>query len=226
MRVDTWPLLVFARVPRVGEVKTRLIPALGAQGACDLHRQLVWATLQRACAARGAQVQLWVAGEPTDAFVQHCVQHFGVPVFEQRGADLGLRMADAFERALSGRDSTSRCVLIGTDCPAQTVDDLEQAERALLTHEAVLQPAEDGGYVLLALKRARGELFEAIDWGGPHVTERTVQRARSLGLTLQLLRTVPDLDDAQDLERALALGWIENHFRNQSVAGRARGKPG
>ena len=202
-------MLVFARAPLAGAVKTRLIPALGAQAATDLHRQLVLLTLQRACAARGAQVQLWIAGDPFEAFVQDCATRFCTPVYEQRGADLGRRMADAFERALSGADRTSRCVLIGTDCPAQTSQDLEYAAEALRLHDAVLQPAEDGGYVLVGLKRPRPELFNAIDWGGPRVTAQTLQRATSLGLTVHQLRTLPDLDSAADLQRAREHGWID-----------------
>jgi rSAM/selenodomain-associated transferase 1 len=208
MPAEPWPLLVFARAPRAGQVKTRLIPALGAQGACALHQQLVSGTLQRACAARGAQVQLWVAGDPADGFVQDCMRRFRVPVFEQRGADLGQRMADAFAHALRGAER-GRCVLIGTDCPAQTVQDLEQADHALRSHDVVLQPAEDGGYVLIGLKRPQPQLFDAIDWGGRRVTAQTLQRAGSLGLALHQLRTVPDLDSPDDLRQARARGWIE-----------------
>jgi uncharacterized protein len=208
MPADRWPLLVFARTPLAGAVKTRLIPALSAQAAADLHRQLVSRTLERACAARGAQVQLWIAGDPFDAFVQDCAERFCTPVFEQRGADLGRRMADAFEGALPAAGRTSRCVLIGTDCPAQTVQDLEQAADALRSHDAVLQPADDGGYVLVGLRRPRPELFDQIDWGGPRVTEQTLQRAESLGLALHLLRTLPDLDSASDLQKARENGWI------------------
>ncbi len=209
MPADRWLLLVFARAPLAGTVKTRLIPVLGAQAATDLHRQLVSLTLQRACAARGAHVQLWIGGDPLDAFVQECATHFCTPVHEQRGADLGRRMADAFEWAFSEADRTGACVLIGTDCPAQTVQDLEEAAAALRSHDAVLQPAEDGGYVLVGLKRPRPELFDGIDWGGPRVTEQTLQRAASLGLTVHLLRTLPDLDSASDLQRACEHGWID-----------------
>ena len=209
MPADRWPLLVFARTPLAGVVKTRLIPALGAQAATDLYRQLVSLTLQRACAARGAQVQLWIAGDPFEAFVQDCATRFCTPVFEQRGADLGRRMADAFERALSGADRTARSVLIGTDCPAQTVQDLEDAAEALQSHDAVLQPAEDGGYVLVGLRRPRPELFDGIDWGGPRVTEQTLKQAASLRLTVHQLRTLPDLDSASNLQRARERGWID-----------------
>ena len=85
MPAEPWPLLVFARAPVAGEVKTRLIPALGAQQATELHRRLVLGTLRRACAARAARVQLWIAGDPGHAFVRACARRFRVPLFEQRG---------------------------------------------------------------------------------------------------------------------------------------------
>lgn len=210
MPAESWLLLVFARSPRVGHVKTRLIPSLGAQGACNLHRQLVSRTLERACAAQGAQVQLWIAGDTAEPFVQECSRRFRVPVLEQRGANVGQCMAAAFEDALRGGNGDARCVLIGTDCPAQTVEDLAQAAEALRSHDAVLQPAEDGGYVLVGLTRPQWQLFDAIDWGSGRVTEQTLQRAASLGLALQLLRTVPDLDSEADLRHARALGWIDD----------------
>jgi rSAM/selenodomain-associated transferase 1 len=208
MPVEGWPLLVFARAPVVGHVKTRLIAALGEQGACRLYEQLVSQTLQRACAARGAQVQLWVAGDPANEFVQQCARRFRVPVFQQHGADLGQRMAGAFDHAFCAVRPVAGCVLIGTDCPAQSVEDLEQAEQALRSNDAVLQPAQDGGYVLIGLRGAQPRLFEAIDWGSRRVAAQTLQRAASLGLSLHALRTVPDLDDEEDLSRARARGWI------------------
>ncbi|HWY72937.1 MAG TPA: TIGR04282 family arsenosugar biosynthesis glycosyltransferase [Burkholderiaceae bacterium] len=204
-----WTLQVFARAPVEGEVKTRLIPALGVQGATDLYRRLVVNALGRACAARAAQVQLWIAGDPAHPFVQDCARRFRVPVFEQHGADLGQRMANAFAQAFGDSNPTSGCVLIGSDCPARTVQDLEDAAQALGSHDVVLQPAQDGGYVLIGLKRAQPGLFDAIEWGGPRVTEQTRQRATALGLAQLLLRPLPDLDSAADLQRALEHGWID-----------------
>jgi rSAM/selenodomain-associated transferase 1 len=205
---ERWRLQVFARAPVAGQVKTRLIPALGVQGATDLHRRLVLAALQRACAARGARVELWIGGDPLDPFVQECARRFGVPVFEQRGADLGARMAHAFSHALSGADRAAGCVLIGSDCPAQEPDDLQQAAVALDSHDGVLQPAQDGGYVLIGLKRPQPDLFDAIDWGSPSVLRQTLQRAAALGLALHLLRELPDLDHVADLQQALGRGWL------------------
>ncbi|HEX4585732.1 MAG TPA: TIGR04282 family arsenosugar biosynthesis glycosyltransferase [Burkholderiaceae bacterium] len=208
MRAEPWPLLVFARAPVEGEVKTRLIPTLGARRATDLYRRLALETLRRACAARSSQVQLWIAGDPGHAFVQDCARTFRVPVFEQCGADLGHRMAYAFDHALGATEHGAGCVLIGTDCPAQTVQDLEQAADALQRHDAVLQPAHDGGYVLVGLSRPQPRLFEAIEWGSGRVAEQTLQRAARLGLALHLLRPLPDLDSAMDLQHARAQGWV------------------
>jgi len=201
-----WTAIVFARAPLAGQVKTRLIPHLGAEAAAGLHRQLMTRTLERACAARGARVQLWIAGDTSDAFVQDLARRFEVPVFGQHGADLGERMARALARALSEAD---RCVLIGTDCPAQTPRDLEQAAHALQSNDVVLQPAHDGGYVLVGLTRPQPRLFDAIAWGGPEVARQTLRQAASLGLRLHRLRPLHDLDSEADLRRALDSGWID-----------------
>jgi len=202
-----WTLQVFARAPVEGEVKTRLIPVLGARGAAELHRRLMDETLRRACAARDATVQLWVAGDPAHPFVQECAGRFGIAVHRQLGADLGARMGHAFAHALDG--GAGRCILIGCDCPAQTVQDLEQAAEALRRHELVLQPARDGGYVLLGLTRPRPQLLEDVQWGSARVTAQTLQRAAALGLAPHLLRALPDLDGPEDLLQARAQGWID-----------------
>src|SRR6267154_1329728 len=157
--------------------------------------------------ARGARVELWIAGERRQRFVQACGERFRVGLHEQRGSDLGQRMAHAFAHVLGRSDASGRCVLVGSDCPAQTVQDLEQAAGALDAHDLVLQPAQDGGYVLIGLRSVRPELFEAIAWGSDRVLDQTVQRAASLGLTLWRLRTVPDLDTEADLQHARAQGW-------------------
>jgi rSAM/selenodomain-associated transferase 1 len=214
MRVDArpqpkWTLQVFARAPLPGQVKTRLIPQLGVQGATDLHSRLVVAALRRACAARGARVELWIAGDPLDAFVQECAQRFGVPVLVQRGADLGARMANALSQAFSGLDRSAACVLIGSDCPSQRPDDLEQAAAALRTQEVVLQPALDGGYVLIGVTRPQPGLFEGIEWGSERVAQQTLKRSAELGLRPHLLRPLPDLDSPADLDRARRQGWVE-----------------
>src|SRR5205809_122866 len=93
--------IVFAKAPRAGEVKTRLIPLLGAEGAAALHRQLIHRTLLTATDARVGPVELCVAPDIEDAFLQDSVRRFGIPLVPQRGADLGARMCNAFSEGLA-----------------------------------------------------------------------------------------------------------------------------
>ena len=195
-------IAVFARAPVAGEAKTRLIPMLGADGAAALQRRLIERTLSTACAVQAARVTLWVAGDAGHAFVAEAARRFGVAIAEQRGADLGARMNHAFETV------GAPLLLIGTDCPQLAPDDLSAAAGALRAHDVVIQPATDGGYVLIGLARPRPPLFESIDWGGPQVLRQTRERIAALGLRCALLPALHDLDTAADLQRALAAGWL------------------
>jgi hypothetical protein len=126
----------------------------------------------------------------------------------QVGADLGARMAHAFAQTLAPVGRATRCVLIGTDCPALTSTDLEAAAHALLTHDVVVQPAVDGGYVLIGLRAPAPRLFEQIAWGSPAVLRATRARSAELGLSYLELRTLPDLDTPEDYDAALAAGLL------------------
>jgi hypothetical protein len=198
-------IAVFARSPVPGQAKTRLIPLLGADGAARLQRQLMRQALAKASAVAGpaaARVSLWIAGDVAHPSVQDCARDFGVDVHAQAGADLGARMSNAFS-VLRGR-----CVLIGTDCPALTPDDLRTALAALAGADVVVQPADDGGYVLIGLRAPQPRLFEAIDWGTASVMASTRQRIRELDLAVHELPMRPDLDTPADYAHALAAGWI------------------
>ena len=203
-----WTLVVFARIPAAGQVKTRLIGSLGADGANDLHRRLVGSALQRAAAARDARVELWITGEPDADFIRQCRRHCRLSVFEQQGADLGQRMSHAIASVIARGASGTRCVLIGSDCPAQTPGDLEQAASALASNDVVLQPALDGGYVLIGMHRHHPALFDSISWGGAEVCAQTEAAAACGGLTLHRLRALPDLDTEADLQLAIDRGWL------------------
>jgi glycosyltransferase A (GT-A) superfamily protein (DUF2064 family) len=95
-------------------------------------------------------------------------------------------------------------LVIGTDCPVLEVAHLQQAAAALATHDAVLIPAEDGGYVLIGLRRAQPEVFADVAWGTPQVLATTRQRLRSAGLSLRELPALWDIDRPADLARLLA----------------------
>lgn len=198
-------IAVFARAPVAGQAKTRLIPRLGAEGAARLQQQLIEGALARARSLPGARVTLWTTGAVDDAATFRTASAAGAHLRVQRGEDLGARMAAAFAETLDGRHPM---LLIGTDCPAQTVDDLRAALVALDAADAVVQPAEDGGYVMIGMALPHPGLFERIAWGSDSVLAATRDRARELGLRLAELPTCWDLDRDEDLDRAVALGLV------------------
>jgi hypothetical protein len=192
------PLIVFAKAPRPGEVKTRLIPVLGAAGAARLHERLVDRALATAAAAGLGAVEL--CGDPaSDPFLAARAAAHGAALAEQGPGDLGARMHRAFQRALTGAPAA---ILIGTDCPALTAEYLRDAGDALAAGlDAVLGPAADGGYVLIGLRRVHPSLFERIRWGGPDVLQDTRTRLGALGWRWRELGTLWDVDRPEDLER-------------------------
>ncbi len=189
------PLLIqFARVPRVGRVKTRLIPRLGPAGACALHAELMQWTSRRLIASGLGPVQLWLDGEPGPELAER--YRPPVTIHRQRGADLGERMLHALE---SGLGSHRRVLLVGSDCPWLDTERLAAAAAALDRSEVVLQPALDGGYVLIGARRVSPELFQGVEWGSERVYRQTADRLQGLGLRWQALEPLPDVDRPEDL---------------------------
>ncbi len=198
-----------AKAPIAGRVKTRLAPLLGNDGALALHRQLIESTLFRARDAALGAVTLWIDGDITLPEVTTCALRQRVGLQAQQGADLGARMQAAFASTFAkAPERDTRCLLIGSDCPALTPLTLRQAAAALDHHDAVLVPALDGGYVLLGLTRPQPALFAAIAWGTDSVLAATRARVRSAGLRCAELEPLPDLDTPDDYRAALAARWI------------------
>lgn len=185
---------IFARAPVPGAVKTRLIPALGAEGAAALQAKLLFRTLEMATRASMAPVQLWCAPDCRHAAFQDWP---GVSRHVQQGADLGERMAHALA---AGLRSAQRVVLIGTDCPALDANGLHQAIARLADHDVVLGPAEDGGYVLVGWRRPVA-LFAGIDWGSEQVLDQTRARLRAAGASWHELPVLWDVDRPADVAR-------------------------
>lgn len=196
-------LIVFAKLPVAGRVKTRLAATVGEAAALDAHRRLLAATL---ALAREAEVGLRElryddCGLPPDAPARAALDALaraGWSVGPQRGPDLGARMREALEGALAAGD---RPVLVGCDCPVLRPDDLAEAFDALASCDAVLAPAEDGGYALVGLARPLPGLFEGVDWGTGSVLAATRRRLADAGARWHELRTVWDVDVAADLAR-------------------------
>ena len=192
-------VMVFARAPVPGEVKTRLIPSSGEAGAAALHRRLVLHCLEAAVHSRLGPVELWCAPDAGHPFFRECEHRLGVSLHSQEGGDLGARMQRAFESALA---RSRRAILIGGDIPALSGQYLRDADRALAQgDDAVIGPAEDGGYVLIGLARVDPTLFRDIPWGGPDVLAETRRRIATLAWRARELPALWDVDRPEDLER-------------------------
>ena len=192
-------LVVFAKAPQAGRVKTRLAPLLGREGAARLHARMVVRTLRTALASGFDNVELHCSPGVKNIFFKKIQKRFGVRLQSQGRGSLGERMYRAFRRALRQH---RHVVLIGSDCPALQPADLHAAARALERGaDAVLSPAEDGGYALIGLRRVSRRLFAGIDWGSPEVLAQTRRRLARLRWRWQELRTLWDVDRPEDLAR-------------------------
>lgn len=192
-------LLLFAREPLAGKVKTRLQPELEAAGCLDLHRTLLRRAGETMTAARLAPWQLWVDGNPGHAdFLALCD---AASIYRQQGADLGARMQHAAAQALASV-AVDMVVLVGADCPAVDSAYMAQALDALTSGaEVVIGPAEDGGYVLLGLRQADAAIFTGVQWGRPAVCAQTRANLKALAIDPVLLATRWDVDRPADLLR-------------------------
>ncbi len=193
-------ILVFAKAPVAGQVKTRLFPALGEQGAAELHRQLVRRTLRTAVASAVGPVELWCAPDTQHVFFLACAKEFGLSLHAQCEGDLGARMGHALASALA---DGSPALLIGSDCPALSDEYLRVAAAACAEgNHAVFGPAEDGGYALIGLARPpSARLFEDMAWGSASVMQETRRRLLQVGWRWIELATLWDVDRPEDLSR-------------------------
>ena len=193
-------IMIFAKAPTPGRVKTRLIPALGESGAAQLQRQLIERTLRVAVAAGLGTPELWCAPDPDDPFFAVCAKRYGISLRPQGEGDLGMRMARALESALA---AGSPGLLIGCDCPALTSAYLREAAAALAGgNDAVFGPAEDGGYVLIGLARSQpAQLFQDIAWGSASVMQETRTRLARGNWRWRELPLLWDVDRPEDLRR-------------------------
>jgi len=190
-------LIIFARDPVPGRVKTRLIPALGEEGACALYLKLLQRTLTTATQCPDVAIELWVDTAAPSADMHRLAVNRSLRLQHQRGFDLGERMYHAIEDALN---RSSRVIVIGTDCPDWRASDLMHAFDLLEENDAVVAPAMDGGYVLIGCRRNALQLFSDIPWGSDHVFAITKSRLQSLGWRWRELPAHPDIDIETDLK--------------------------
>lgn len=196
-------IIVFTRLPEPGKAKTRLIPALGADGAAELQRRMTMQTVGRAWAisARLPDTHLTIAHEGGTA--RGMREWLGPLDFrKQSHGDLGGRLNRTMLEAHAG--GAGKIVITGTDCPDLNEKDLTDALLALEESDVVIGPAQDGGYYLIGMRRPQPCLFEDIPWSTARVFDTTLQRAKAAGLTVGILPTLRDVDEPADVAHAEA----------------------
>ncbi|MCJ7501285.1 TIGR04282 family arsenosugar biosynthesis glycosyltransferase, partial [bacterium] len=195
-------LIVFTRYPTPGLTKTRLIPALGPEGAADLQRQMTEHTLSVVgpLISEGIQLQVrYEGGEESDMKKWLGEVLSFVP---QGEGDLGDCMRRAFGDSF--KEGFEKAVIVGTDCPSLGADDVAEALDLLEENTLVLGPAVDGGYYLIGIRSDASEwlyelVFENIPWGTDQVFNTTVNVLAETGLDVGLLNEKADVDEPEDL---------------------------
>ena|SRR5580700_2043724 len=198
-------LLLFAKTPKPGKVKTRLMAAVSADVAAALHAACIEDTLRFVRKTRGCDAFVFAAGGTS--YFRKLVKKMGsgvrVRVLPQRGSDLGARMENAFRKcfAMGFRE----VVVIGTDTPWMGVERVRRAFTELKRNDVVIGPAEDGGYYLLGMRKMVAEIFQGIPWGTERVLELTLEVIAEQKVRGKLLRRDFDLDRPEDLKRAAGM---------------------
>jgi rSAM/selenodomain-associated transferase 2/rSAM/selenodomain-associated transferase 1 len=199
---------VLAKAPVPGQAKTRLAPLLGNVGAARAQRGFILRTLATARQASTGALTLHGALGIDHRLFRLLAQRHGVVCLPQAEGNIGERMA----AVMTGHFAQKRpppLLIVGTDCPVLTPEHLQQAADALRTHDVMLIPAEDGGYVLIGLRRALPSVFQRVDWSTPRVMAQTRERLNTIGARWVELPALWDVDDPPDWQRWQKLAQLD-----------------
>lgn len=194
-------IIIFAKAPQPGFAKTRLIPALGQEGAARLAHRMLDRTLASALEAAIGTVELCATPEITSSAWDGVEIPQGIQISAQGEGDLGERLARAAQRGIG---QSGKVLLIGTDCVEMNAQLLQKAAAALEHHDAAIHPTADGGYALLGLGRFHPLLFSDIAWSTNDVAFDTICRIKRLCWSLYVGGLLHDVDEPGDLKHVPA----------------------
>lgn len=200
MKAETTPrieIAILAKAPIAGLAKTRLIPHLGANGAAALHGWLLQRTVATAVVADLGPVTLWCTPNTDHPEFAVCRAFGAVALRRQAEGNLGERM----HTAIAESSTAAGTLVIGTDCAVLTPGLLRQAAASLQQHDATVVPAEDGGYVLIGMRQASRQAFQAVDWGTERVMAQTRARLTTMNWRWREFSPLWDVDRKEDCER-------------------------
>lgn len=189
-------LHLLAKAPLPGQAKTRLIPALGPEGAAQAHATMVRHCIDTACQALGAKrVTLWTSLDHEHPLFIALQARYGCSLAKQQPGSVGQRVRDALN------STAGPAMVMGTDCPSITIDMLKRCSAALEHAPVVILPAEDGGYGLIGTHTDHPQLFDDVPWGTGQVLRVTRTRLMELGLSAIYPATMWDIDRPEDWQR-------------------------
>lgn len=205
MLYDDTVILLYAKAPVEGKVNTRLIADIGVQAATRLQHDLIHHRLSMLTEENLCDVRLMCAPGAQDDYFLQCAKQYPIPLFDQTGEDLGERMFNGVRAALQ---QYKYCIVIGTDAPALDEVKIKQVMDVLHgSSKVVFVPAEDGGYVLIAMRQAYKFLFEKIGWGSAEVMQQTRNRLNENDVSFEELACCWDIDRPEDYQRYLAMNY-------------------
>jgi len=196
-------LVIFAKQPIPGQVKTRLQAACSPDQAARLAETMIEITVYQACKVWPGPVRLCCTPDSRHEVFRHLAETTRIQLSDQVGKDLGTRMLNAITASVKRCGSAA---ILGTDVPHCPGAILVDAYQVLLQGRPVIGPSKDGGYYLIGLTESVPELFEGIVWSGERVFDDTLMHARMIDMTLDRLPVLCDLDTWQDI-----LDVIQDH---------------
>jgi len=233
---ERYLLIVFSKEPMLGQVKTRLIPSLGEQGALTLYKKLLKSTLDNCTRfieeslihdpdKPSRTLKVCLAEKFSPIYAQQLKSDYDVEVSQQQGENLGERMANAI---MHGLQNFSRVVIIGGDCVSVNAEYLAQAFSTLDQQDCVVGPAEDGGFVLIGIKKPKNlqkrsrlydvmntkqqtTIFSDILWGESNVLHMLLANLEKLQVTFNVLPVRWDIDEVQDLKKLKGYAGFEEY---------------
>lgn len=188
---------IMAKAPVPGVAKTRLAKLLGAVGAARAQRGFILRVLGTAHRASVGPIVLHSALGTHNRFFSLLAERWGVRCISQVEGDIGQRMAAAMEHHFAVSQAPA-LLIVGTDCPVLTAGHLQAAADALASHDAVCIPAEDGGYVLIGMRRSLPQVFERVDWSTPRTMTQTRERLSRAQVKWVELPALWDVDEPED----------------------------
>lgn len=192
------PLIIFAKIPEAGKVKTRLQPHCTAEQAQAIAKILLELTIENAVKNWSSEVVVSVWPQRSNAYIDSLVKKYPISLSYQSDGDLGKKMASAMN------DNHWHAAIIGSDVPHLSAASLKSAYQELSKNNNVIGPSADGGYYLIGCSKFVAEIFDGPSWGDSNVLATSLAIAKQHQFEFEMLEQYQDIDNWQDLQHARA----------------------